>query len=147
MSSYGQVKRAFRDLNKHIRLQEDGIACDVARFDWIEQLKIEVTEHLLRNERVSPSETPGPRRGVRNSAATEPFTQRKSQSQIGGEGTHLKDGLAQLHKRDPPAHALPLARAKGELDVSLHVTTGRRGVQLGEPLRPEHVGVWPEQRA
>lgn len=66
MSSHRQIRRAFRDLDKHFRLQKDGIAFDVARFNWTDQLEVEVTEHLLRNDMVSAGNTPELRRHVPN---------------------------------------------------------------------------------
>lgn len=59
------------------------------------------------------------------------------------KGSYLKNSLAKFHERDSPAHALPLARPKGKLDAALHVAAARRVAvaQLGEALRPEHVGV------
>lgn len=64
MSEHRQIRRAFRHLDKHVRLQEDGIAFDVTRFNWIDQLEVEVTEHLLKNDKVSARDTIEPRAHV-----------------------------------------------------------------------------------
>lgn len=55
MSEDKLIRPAFRDLDKHVRLQEDSITFHTARFHGTDQLEVKVTEHLLTNDKVSDS--------------------------------------------------------------------------------------------